>query len=57
MKSIFDALLSENSVIDLLMNHSVFVYNSTPVLERICLPSGKKYVDAMMGNMESIVQI
>jgi hypothetical protein len=27
------------------MNYSVFVYNSTPVFDRICLPSGKEYLN------------
>lgn len=40
--------------IDKVMNYSIFIYNTTVVFDRVCLPTGKKYVDKLK-EMTSVV--
>lgn len=37
------------------MNYSIFIYNTTPVFNRICLPSGEEYMKKV--DISSVVNI
>lgn len=48
---------SEEPSVDKLFNYSTFIYNSSVVLDRLCIPSGEKYVERIYGNMDNIASV
>lgn len=43
--------------VEKLFNYSTFIYNSTSVLDRLCIPAGDKYVEKIYGNMDDIASV
>jgi hypothetical protein len=37
----------ESPSLSKLMNYSVFIYNSTKLYDRICIPDGKEFIDLL----------
>ncbi|CAD8147663.1 unnamed protein product [Paramecium octaurelia] len=57
-----DFLINSNNYanepsVDKLFNYSTFIYNSTSVLNRLCIPSGDEYVSKIYGNMDDIASV
>ena len=38
-----------------MFNYSRFIYNSTDLLDRVCIPSGEKYIEIILDEIDTVI--